>query len=369
MTAPGLFDALGVAERFALPAPPHQVGRFAGGHINASWVVTCGAGADLTRYLLQRVNERVFPRPALVMENVERVTTHLGTLLRREGVPDAARRTLALVRTAQGQSWHVDDGGGHWRLFSFIEGTVSLDRPPDADAAYQAGHAFGVFQRWMGRYDGPRLHETIPGFHDTPARLAALERSAERDAAGRAAAARRELAWALERRALAHALDDPRRRGELPERIAHNDAKMSNVLLDAATGEGLCVVDLDTVMPGLSLHDFGDMARSMAGTADEDEPDPARMGVRADLFAGAARGYLDGAGDLVSAAERALLVTAARVITYEQGVRFLTDFLDGDRYYPVARPGHNLDRCRAQFALVDALTREEGELQRLIGRR
>lgn len=350
-------EALGVAGRFATEARAVGAERFVGGHINRSWIVTCADGGRLTtRYLLQRINERVFPRPDRVMENVERVAAHLGP-------------PPALVRTRDGdRAWHVDDGGGHWRMWTFVEGAVSVERPADADAAYQAGRAFGDFQRRMRDYRGPRLHETIPGFHDTPARLAALERAAAADPLGRAAPARSALTWVAERRELAGALADRLRRGELAERVVHNDAKMSNVLLDAATGAAVCVVDLDTVMPGLSLWDFGDMARSMTGTAPEDEPDAARMDVRRDLFAGAARGWLDGAGELVTAAERALLVTAAQVITFEQGVRFLADYLLGDVYYPVARPEHNLERCRAQFALVDAFTREEPRLMRAVRR-
>ena len=345
-----------------MPGTIAEIERFAGGHINESWLVTSDAG----RYLLQRINERVFPRPELVMENVERVTLHLARLLEREGIADAGRRALTLVRADDDLGWHVDAHGGHWRMFPFIEGVVSRERPADANAAYEAGRAFGDFLRRMSEYTGPCLHETIPGFHDTPARLAALERAAAGEALRRATDAREELEWAFARRGLARALADRHRRGEIVERIVHNDAKMSNVLLDSGTGVGRCVVDLDTVMPGLALHDFGDMARSMCGTADEDAPDAARMTVRADVFAAAARGWLDGAGDVISAAERALLVTAARVITFEQGLRFLTDFLDGDRYYPVSRPGHNLDRTRAQFALVDAFTRDERELMRLV---
>ena len=358
--------AHGAAHRFAISGTIDEVERFSGGHINESWVVTSSSTGGGARWLLQRLNERVFPRPALVMDNLERVSRHLGDVVRRDAVVDAPRRALSLIPTVDERPWLVDGDGGHWRLFPFIERAISRQRPADAGEAYEAARAFGIFQRWMGEYRGPRLHETIPGFHDTPARLAALERAAERDAAGRAALCARELRRVSECRDLAGALVERQRRGELPERVAHNDAKMSNVLLDARTGEGLCVVDLDTVMPGLALSDFGDMARSMSGTADEDEPDAARMTVRADVFAAAARGWLDGAGDVISSAERALLVTAARVITFEQGLRFLTDFLDGDRYYTVSRPAHNLDRARAQFALVDAFTRDERELVRLV---
>jgi Ser/Thr protein kinase RdoA (MazF antagonist) len=344
------------ARAFALPDDAPHVEPFAGGHINASWLVRAGDGR---RYLLQRLNERVFPRPALVMENVARVTRHLADAL--GDAPDAGRRALRLVPARDGRPWHVDAGGGHWRLFHYVEGAVTRESAHSADEAYEAARAFGAFQRLLGTWAGPPPHETIPGFHDTPARLAALERAAAADRAGRRAGARAELDALLGRRALAHALLDARDRGDARERIVHNDAKLSNVLLDARTGAGLCVVDLDTVMPGLSLYDFGDLARSSASAAPEDEIDLARVTVRGDVLDALAAGFLDGAGDLLSAAERALLRTAARVITYEQAARFLADHLDGDRYYAVApdRPAHNLERARAQLALLDALDRPD----------
>jgi Ser/Thr protein kinase RdoA (MazF antagonist) len=251
-------------------------------------------------------------------------------------------------------------------MLVYVEGTVTREAAAAPGEAYEAARAFGRFQRLLGGYDGPRLHETIPGFHDTPARLAALERAAEDDVAGRRAGCRAELDAMLGRRGLARALLAARGRGDAPERVVHNDAKMANVLLDARTGEGVCVVDLDTVMPGLSLYDFGDLARSAASAAAEDETDLARVAVRAETFAALAAGFLDGAGGLLSAGERALLVTAAQVITYEQAARFLTDYLGGDRYYRVSpeRPRHNLERARAQLALLETFERDEPALRR-----
>jgi Ser/Thr protein kinase RdoA (MazF antagonist) len=357
--------ATAVVGCFALPAGDVRVEPFAGGHINDSWLVTVGDVAP-RRFLLQRVNEHVFPRPAEVMENVARVTAFAAAALARDGVADAERRALRLVPTADGAWWHVDAAGGHWRLLVFVEGTVTRDVARTADEAYETAHAFGRFLRLLGGLPGARLHEVIPGFHDTPRRVAALERSAAADRCGRRAGALPELDALLARRALAHALLDARDRGDAPERVVHNDAKIANVLLDARTGEGLCVVDLDTVMPGLALYDFGDMARSMASGAPEDERELARVAVRAELFGALARGFLDGAADSLGRAERGLLVTAARVITYEQAARFLADYLDGDRYYRTApeRPAHNLERARAQLALLESLERDERALAR-----
>jgi len=338
-------SAESAARAFALPGEP-SLAPLGGGHINASWLVTAGGA----RFVLQRLNTHVFPRPALVMENVARVTAHLAAAL-PPGTPDTERRALRMVPARDDAMWHVDDAGAWWRMYAYVEGTVTRETPRDTDDAYQAALAFGRFQRLLGSYAGPPLHETIPGFHDTPRRVAALEASAARDAAGRLAESRAELDALLARRALARALHD------MPTRAVHNDAKLANVLLDARTSEGLCVVDLDTVMPGLSLHDFGDLARSTASGVPEDERDLSRIAVRRELFDALAAGFLDGTGDLLGGAERAALATAARVITFEQAVRFLADWLDGDVYYRTdpERPRHNIERARAQITLLKAL--------------
>ena len=360
-------EARAVAAEFVLPASIAAVEPYHGGHINDSWLVSAVAGGEVARFLLQRINGHVFPRPDLVMENVARVTAHLADALAREGVPNAERRALTLVPTRSGGTAHVDAAGAYWRVLRFIEGTVARDRATSAAEAYEAGRAFGRFQRLLADYRGPRLHETIADFHHTPRRVEALERAVAADHRRRAAGARAEIETALRNRPLASALLDRHARGELAEHVVHNDAKMPNVLLDASTGEGLCVVDLDTVMPGLALYDFGDMARTMASDAAEDATELEAVTVRVDRFAALAGGYLEGSGQL-GAGARALLVTAARVITYEQAVRFLTDYLDGDRYYRTTRPEHNLERCRAQLALLDAFTDAELALTRAVAR-
>ena len=333
----GEAEACRIATLFAIGGESRSVEPFGGGHINESWRVTAPDGR---RYLLQRLNGRVFPEPRKVMENLSRVTRHLDGPLR-------------LVPTEAGSWWH-EDGGACWRLFSFIEGSsaVALARSPDQ--AWAAARAFGEFQRRLADLPGPRLHETIPGFHDTPARVAALERAAEADCASRRAAAEPELAALLspERRGLARALDSLGVDASSAGRVVHNDAKIANVLFDESGSAALCVVDLDTVMPGLALHDYGDLARSTASASDEDAA-PEAVSVRREYLHALTAGFLEGTGGL-SAAERELLPAAARVITYEQAVRFLADHLDGDRYYRVAHAGQNLDRCRSQIALLDA---------------
>ena len=340
------------------------------GHVNRSWTVTLrspGTGPRPPKiepgFLLQRINAQVFPHPGRVLENVARVTAHLAAAIRAAGLPSPERRALALVPTRDGGLWHRDGEGWYWRVYPFITGTKVQEHVTTPAEARQVGRAFGSFQRLLSDYRGEPLHETIPRFHDTAWRVAALEAAAGADRAGRLAGCRREVDALIGRRAVAAVLPSLLASGSVPRRIAHNDAKSSNVLLDQSTGEALCVVDLDTVMPGTALADFGDMVRSSTSPTAEDEPELSRVFVRRDLFAALAEGYLSEAGATLTAAEREHLVFAGRWITYEQAVRFLTDHLDGDRYYRVTHPGHNLQRAGAQLALLESLERQEDRLR------
>ncbi|MGE5126119.1 MAG: phosphotransferase enzyme family protein [Betaproteobacteria bacterium] len=355
--------AASVLRRFAVFGRLVSLAPYGGGHINDSWLAHVEQAEGEQRFLLQRINQHVFRRPADVMENMVRVTRHVAARLEREGVPDAARRVLRLVLARDGATHVVDELGETWRLVPWVEGTRSTERAGTAAEAHATALAFGRFLRQLRDLPGPRLHETIPAFHDTPARLAAFERTVAEDRAGRAGECRPELEAVLDRRALASALAGPARDGGLPERPVHNDAKIANVLFDEVSGEALCVVDLDTVMPGLSAHDFGDLARSTVSDSDEDERDLGRVAVRLPFYSALARGFVEGAGDALSPVERSLLATGALVIVYEQALRFLADHLDGDRYYRIARPGHNLERARAQLALLASLERERGALE------
>jgi len=352
------------AARFALAGALAGVAPFRQGHINESYVVTVGGPAAARRYLLQRINTAVFGQPAEMMENIRRVTQHLHHMLARER--DPRRRVLRPVPGRDGDLTVRDSEGGWWRMYELIEGAVTFELVREPWQAEQAGAAFGTFQRWLASYDGPRLFETIAGFHDTAARYAALERAVERDAAGRVAQAQREIDFVMDRRALAGVLAEPRAAGVIPERIVHNDAKLTNVLFAAGGRDWLCVVDLDTVMPGLSLFDFGDMVRSMTSPTAEDEPELTRVGVRRELFAALAAGYLRAAGPMLTPTERELLVSAGLLITLEQAVRFLTDYLEGDVYYRVAHPRHNLQRCRVQIRLIESIESQRSELEALV---
>jgi aminoglycoside phosphotransferase (APT) family kinase protein len=256
----------------------------------------------------------------------------------------------------------VDAEGNYWRAYRFVEGASAYDAVESTEQAFQAAKAFGRFQKLLAGLPAPRLHDTIPDFHHTPKRFMALEQAIAADVAGRDLLAKPEIAFAFAHQSIAGVLLD----ANLPERVTHNDTKFNNVLLDDATGEGLCVIDLDTVMPGLALYDFGDMVRTTTSPAQEDERDLSRVTMQFPMFEALARGYLSEAGDFLTHAEKQHLVFSGKSIAFEQGVRFLADYLAGDTYYKVHRDGHNLDRCRTQFKLVESIEHQEERMERLV---
>ena len=333
---------------------------YGSGHINDSYCVVCRGPRGVARSLLQRVNGRVFKNPVALMENVQRVTAHLAA--RVEGEADAERRVLRLIAAQDGLSWHVDAAGNIWRAYQFIEGARTYDAVRSAGQAFAAASAFGRFQRLLVDLPAPRLHDTIPDFHNTAKRYAALEQAIVEDAADRASLVKDEIAFVRSRASIAGVLQA----AGLPERITHNDTKFNNVMLDDATGEAICVVDLDTVMPGLVLHDFGDMVRTTTSPSEEDERDLSKVYMQFGMFEALLRGYLSTAEEFLTKAERKHLVIAGKVIVFEQGIRFLTDYLNGDTYYKIHREGHNLDRCRTQFRLLESIEKQETEMERLL---
>ena len=335
------------------------------GHINDSYVVSI---ADRSRVLLQRINDHVFHEPEQVMRNIVRITRHLEHRLG----PHSRRRRLTLIPAESGRMWlktSEGDEAGWWRMYELIEGVTTGLRASTPDQVFRAAQAYGSFQGMLADLPPPPLFETIPRFHDTISRFEALDRALRKAASSAGGAARRsraqaELGAAAAHRPLAGRLMEAAARG-LPQRIVHNDCKISNVLFDRHSGEALCVVDLDTAMPGLAAFDFGDMARSMGHRADEDDRDPEAARVDLELFRALAHGYLDGARFLTDD-ERRSLVDGALVLTLEQAVRFLTDHLEGDVYFRTERPGQNLERCRVQFALLRSLLDREADLRRIV---
>jgi hypothetical protein len=359
------YDPGQAARGFAVDGTLESVAPYGSGHINVSYCAVFERGARRERFLLQRINTHVFRDPVALMENIEHVTTHLG---RKIGSVDGGRRVLTLARARpgrpgqNGRPWLMDEDGGFWRMYEFIEGARSYDVVENAAQAYEAARAFGEFQGMLADLPPSRLRETIPGFHNTPRRLGALKRAIETDALGRSEGAEREIAFALERESVTRLLVE----AGLPERVTHNDTKMSNVLLDERTGKRICVIDLETVMPGLAPFDFGDMVRTMSCRAAEDERDLSLVRMEMEMFEALARGYLSVAGGFLLDLEKRVLVQAGRVITLEQGIRFLTDYLEGDTYFKVHRVGQNLDRARAQFRLVESLEEHAAAMERVV---
>lgn len=339
---------------------------YGSGHINDTYVAVYDQDGTRVRYIVQRINHSVFKKPAGLQENVERVTRHMFNKLVEEGVEDVSRRTLTLIPALDGRSYYVDPDGNYWRTYVFIERASTYDQIETTGQAYEAAKVYGRFQELVCDLPGPRLFETIPDFHNTRSRFDAFRKAVEEDVQGRAAGVRAEIDYAFENERIADVLLDLQKSGDIPERITHNDTKLNNVMIDDETAEGLCVIDLDTVMPGLALYDFGDMVRSAARPAPEDETDLGKVVMRMDMFEALARGYLASAGAMLNAAEKDHLVFSGTLITFEQGLRFLTDYLQGDVYYKTHREGHNLDRCRVQFKMVESMAEHEDEMRRVV---
>ena len=360
-------DLHSIFARFAVCGDYLHAEPYGSGHINDTYRVLCHQAGVEVPYLLQRINHHIFTRPLELMDNISRVTAHLQDRL--AGHPDATRHALRLIPTlADDAPAHQDGDGNWWRMYYFITNAHTHDVIRSPKQAYQAAHAFGLFQRQLADLPGGRLHETIPNFHNTPARFANFARALAEDAHGRACEARAEIAFVLDREPLAGVLLDLNARGEIPERVTHNDTKINNVMLDDVTGEGICVIDLDTVMPGLALYDFGDLVRTSTSPAAEDETDLGKVVMQMPMYEALLAGYLKACGDILVPAEKAHLAFSGKLITLEIGVRFLTDFLQGDVYFKTKRPRHNLDRCRTQFALVADIERHEKTMNALVGK-
>lgn len=325
---------------------------YGGGHINDTFAAYFDNGdGTTTRYIVQRINSHVFKSPKDVMENVIGVTHYLKDAIIKAG-GDPERETLNLIPTRDGAYYLVDKDGGYWRSYVFIEDTISFDMVKNAEDFYNSARAFAKFQLLLASYPASTLHETIPNFHNTPDRMRQFKEALAADKMNRAKDCQPEIEFFLQREEFTHLLVDMLAKGELPLRVTHNDTKLNNVLMDAKTGEGICIIDLDTVMPGLSLYDFGDSIRFGATWAAEDERDLDKVNFEIDLFDIYTKGYLEILGDTLTANELANLPESAKMITLECGSRFLTDYLSGDVYYKIHREGHNLDRCRTQFKLV-----------------
>lgn len=356
-----------VAHEFAIAGEFVDGEEIYSGHINSTYMVTFKRpNGDLNRYILQRINSEVFKDPHAVMRNVELVTRHINWKVLRVK-RDLGGQTLNLYPARGGRFYAAGEGGGIWRCYNCIEGCRTYDIVENTRQAYQAAQAFGSFQDLVSDIPIEDIEETIPDFHNTPKRFERLMEVVAADPLGRLASAQKEVDFIKSREAMVSRLIDLRDAGKIPERITHNDTKINNVMMDTETDEAVCVIDLDTVMPGLALYDFGDMVRTAVSPAAEDEPDLDKVKVRMPMFEALAEGYMHSC-DCLCDAEIENLAFSGKLISLEIGIRFLTDYLEGDVYFKIHRDGHNLDRSRTQLKLVEELEACEPEMEAFVQR-
>ncbi len=352
---------------FRLAGIPRSVNPHGNGHINDTYLVICDDAGNVKKYILQRMNHSIFRNPQALMENVAGVTSYLQEKIReRNGDPN--RETLSVIKTKDGKNYFEDSLHNFWRVFPFIEDTYCLEKVENAGDFYDCAQAFGSFQRQLADYPAETLHETIPLFHHTPSRFQTFQKAVREDPLGRADSVREEINFALAREADTHVLTDLLEKGELPLRVTHNDTKLNNILFDAVTKKALCIIDLDTVMPGLSLYDFGDAIRTGANTGAEDETDLSKIGLDLSLFETFTDGFLTGCAGSLTPLEIELLPMGAKLMTYECGIRFLADYLVGDVYFKIHKEHHNLDRARTQFKLVADMEAKWEEMAEIVRR-
>lgn len=350
---------------FKLPGELKECIRYGSGHINDTYRLTYETPQGTKRYILQRMSKSIFKKPVELMENVSGVTAWLRKkIIENGGEPE--RETLTLVKSNDGLPYFVDSTGEYWRVYLFIEGATCYDAVKDDNDFYQSAVAFGHFQRLLADYPAETLHETIKDFHNTPDRLEKFKKAVAEDICGRAASVQKEIDFILEREELTHALYDLQLDGRLPLRVTHNDTKLNNIMIDDETGKAICVIDLDTVMPGLTANDFGDFIRFGASTALEDEQDLSKVSCDLHLFDVYARGFIEGCGGALTDLEIDMLPMGAILMTFENGIRFLTDHLEGDHYFHIHREGHNLDRCRTQLTLVKDMQEKLPQMNAII---
>ena len=345
-----------ILRKFCLIGTPVSCERYGFGHINETYLVLTDTGP---RYILQRINDHVFPNVANLQHNIAAVTAHLRKQIEeKNGV-------LHLIPTVDGSTYYHSEELGYWRVYDFIEDSVCLQQPESPEDFYQSAVAFGTFQQQLKDFPAHTLHETIPNFHNTPDRYRIFKEVLVKDPLGRAKDVQEEIAFALAHEEIGGTLHRMLQEGQLPLRVTHNDTKLNNVMLRADTRTPLCVIDLDTTMPGLSAYDFGDSIRFGAAVAKEDEQNLGRVHVSLDLFRIYTRGFLKACPGLTEK-EKEVLPLGALIMTLECGLRFLTDYLDGDHYFSCYRNGQNLDRCRTQFRMVEDMEAKWDQLNAIV---
>lgn len=341
---------------------------YGNGHINDTYLLRCETPNHLEKkYILQRMNHDIFKNPLKLMENVVHVTSYLRKIILSQG-GDPERETLSVCKTLDGADWFRDSAQNYWRVFPYIEHSICLEKVESEKDFYDSAVAFGNFQKLLADFPVQTLHETIPNFHNTASRFQDFQNAVQTADSARAALAQKEISFALDREKETSVLIHLLAEGKLPLRVTHNDTKLNNILFDAQTRKALCIIDLDTVMPGLSLYDFGDSIRFGASTAAEDEPDLNKVELDLSLFEAFTKGYLEGCAGSLTQKEIELLPMGAKLMTYECGIRFLADYLTGDHYFKIHRKHHNLDRARTQFKLVANMEAKWSDLQAIVNK-
>ncbi|VGO15752.1 N-acetylhexosamine 1-kinase [Pontiella desulfatans] len=354
-----------IASAFECPGTYLGEEPYGSGHINDTYKVYYDVDGEEVHYIRQRINHKIFKDVPGLMENIGRVTRHQRKKFEEAGADQVDRRVLTLIPSVDGKDFYQDAKGNFWRTYVFIEGAVGIDVIEHTGQAYKSAKAFGGFQCQLADMDD-RLNDTIPNFHHTRSRYDTLMQAIEEDAHGRVANVQAEIAFAKEREAIVDVVIDLMAAGGIPERVTHNDTKLNNVLMDCETDEGMCVIDLDTVMPGSVLYDFGDMIRTTTNQAAEDERDLSKVEMNIDYFEALVKGYLETASGFLVPKERELLAFSGKLITFEIGLRFLIDYLQGDTYFKTRREGQNIDRCRKQFKMVQSMERQMDQMQRIV---
>lgn len=342
-----------ILSRFNLPQGKIEYTPYGNGHINDTFLITITKKTGAPRYILQRMNHNVFPEPEKLMHNISKVTSYL------QKESDAVQ--LQIITTKDGTPF-LKDGQDYWRMYNFIENAISLEMPENTTDCYEAAFAFGDFQRKLSNFPAQELYEILPNFHNTPNRFYLLQQAVQENIVGRLNDVQPELDFAMQRRDFYNLFENRHANGRLPLRVTHNDTKLNNVLLNAKTRKPLCVIDLDTVMPGYAVNDFGDMVRFGTNTAAEDEPDLSKVHFSPEAYKAFVEGFMAGCNGSLTADEIELLPHAAKMMTMECGIRFLTDYLQGDTYFKTAYPEHNLVRCRTQFKLVEEMEQHWEEM-------
>ena len=357
-------DIKSIAASFNLSGRLIRSESFGSGHINDTYCLTCEKDGRQLHYILQRINHQVFKNPPTMMENIRRVTNHIRRKL-QEQQNKLFLRQLLVIETKDGTDFYRDERGNYWRLYNRIENAITYDTIESPELAYEAARMFGRFAAMLTDLPGPPLHETILDFHTTPKRFKAFLQVLRQDPCNRAKEAGAEIDFVLSNADICDVLLNHAGKGEIPVRITHNDTKINNVLLDEKTHKGVCVIDLDTVMPGLSLYDFGDMVRTATNPAEEDERDLSKVTMRMPIFEMLLKGFAEETHAFLTPTEKKNLVFAGKLITFEQMIRFLADHLAGDIYYKIHREGHNLDRCRTQMKMVQSIIAQEEQMNAL----